>query len=64
VREAARRWSERPRAPEPAELRALAHDARVALALKEAELARTAKQVRRLERANKQLQRKQRQPQA
>jgi hypothetical protein len=64
VREAARRWSERPKAPEPAEMRSLAYEARVALALKEAELARTAKQVRRLKRSSNPLERTQRQPQA
>lgn len=60
VEEAARRWNERHRPLGAAEARSLELEARVALALKEAELARTAVQLRRLERTVKKLKREQR----
>ena len=61
VQEAGRRWSERRKAPGTGEIRSLAHEARVALALKEAELARAAVQIRRLDRAGKALRKERRQ---
>jgi hypothetical protein len=61
VEDAARRWNERRRPLAAAEVRSLAPEARVALALKEAELARTDVHRRRLERTVKKLQRRERQ---